>query len=201
MFNRLYLSLGKAGANAACSYWCNLGSVQQVPIAAGWNEAVWNTKSAWHFYTWPALGIEPQIFWSWVQCPIHLAMCHHEEGKMEKDTQTSDYFFYFHTMRGRCRSCRERKGRGGIEKGRDVEAKKKGKEKEWTKWEVLFCWTLHCIFRWVINYLMKQCCKIWFFKNWKITLYIWTLQTCWALPCPWVSKPRLNCMSWVIICW
>ena len=28
-----------------------------------------------HFYTWPALGIEPQTFWSWVYSSIHLAMC------------------------------------------------------------------------------------------------------------------------------
>ena len=62
---------------AACSYRSNLGSVHQVPITAGWTEAVWNTKFVRHFYTWPALGIEPQTFWSWVQCPIHLATCSH----------------------------------------------------------------------------------------------------------------------------
>ena len=32
MFNRLYLSPGKAGANAACNYWPNLGSVHQGAI-------------------------------------------------------------------------------------------------------------------------------------------------------------------------
>ena len=42
MFNRLYLWSGKVGANAACNYWSNLGSVRQVPISAGWTEAVWN---------------------------------------------------------------------------------------------------------------------------------------------------------------
>ena len=31
MFNRLYLSPGKVGANAACNYWSNLWSVHQVP--------------------------------------------------------------------------------------------------------------------------------------------------------------------------
>ena len=41
---------------------------------AGWAKAVWSTKFARHFYTWPALGIELQT-WSWVQCPIHLATC------------------------------------------------------------------------------------------------------------------------------
>ena len=30
--------------------------VHQVPIAAGWAEAVWNEKFAPHFYTWPPLG-------------------------------------------------------------------------------------------------------------------------------------------------
>ena len=25
-----------------------------VSITAGWREAVWNTKFAWHFYKWPA---------------------------------------------------------------------------------------------------------------------------------------------------
>ena len=35
-----------------------------VPCTAGWTEAVWNTKFARHFYTWPVdlLGIEPQTF-------------------------------------------------------------------------------------------------------------------------------------------
>ena len=70
---QLYLSPGKVGANAACSYWSNRGSVHHVPIMAGWTKAVWNTKFAWHFYTWSALGIKPQTFWSWVQCPIHWA--------------------------------------------------------------------------------------------------------------------------------
>ena len=75
MFNRLYLSPGKVGTNAACNYWSNLGSVHQVPITTGWTEAVWNTKFTRHFYTWPTLGIEPQTFWPWVQRPIHLATC------------------------------------------------------------------------------------------------------------------------------
>ena len=75
MFNRLYLSPGKVGANAVCNYWSNLGSVHQVPIMGGWTEAVWNMKFDWHFYTWPALGIEPQTFWSWVQRLTHWAIC------------------------------------------------------------------------------------------------------------------------------
>ena len=49
----------------------------EVPITVGWAEAVWNEKFARHFYTWPAVGIEPQTFWSWVQHPIHLATCSH----------------------------------------------------------------------------------------------------------------------------
>ena len=66
-----------SGRTTAGNYWSNLGSVHQVPIMAGWAKAVWNTKFARHFYTWPALGIEPQTFWSWVQRPIHLATCSH----------------------------------------------------------------------------------------------------------------------------
>ena len=77
MFNRLYLSPGKVGAIAACNYWSCLRSVHQVPITAGWTEAVWNKKFARHFYTWPTLGIESQTFWSWVQRPVHLATCSH----------------------------------------------------------------------------------------------------------------------------
>ena len=70
---RLYLPPWQWAPTAACNYRSNLGSVHQVPITAGWTEAVWNTKFARHFYTWPALGIEPQTFWYWVQRPIHLA--------------------------------------------------------------------------------------------------------------------------------
>ena len=69
--------LGKVGANAACNYSSNLGFVHQVPTTAGWTEAKWNTKFARYFCTWPALGIEPQTFWSWVQCPIHWAKNFH----------------------------------------------------------------------------------------------------------------------------
>ena len=43
MFNRLYLSPGKVGPNAASNYYSNLGSVHQVPITAGWTEAVYRT--------------------------------------------------------------------------------------------------------------------------------------------------------------
>ena len=43
----------------------------QVPITAEWAEALWNEKFAQYFYTWPALGIEPQTFWTWVQHLIH----------------------------------------------------------------------------------------------------------------------------------
>ena len=47
----------------------------QVPTPAGWTEAAWNEKFAWHFYTWPAVGIEPQTFWSWVKRSIHSVTC------------------------------------------------------------------------------------------------------------------------------
>ena len=69
---------------AACNYRSNLGSVHQVPITAGWTKAVWNTKFTRHFYTWPALGIEPQTIWSWVQRPIHLAPCSHDIGERKR---------------------------------------------------------------------------------------------------------------------
>ena len=45
------------------------------PLWLKWTQAVWNVKFTRHFYTWPVLGIEPQAFWHWVQCPIHLVMC------------------------------------------------------------------------------------------------------------------------------
>ena len=80
MFNRLYHSPGKVGANAACNYWSNLGSAHQVPIMTGWTQAVWNTKFTPYFCTWPALAIEPQTFWSWGQCPIRLVMFYHNLG-------------------------------------------------------------------------------------------------------------------------
>ena len=64
---------GNVGANAACNYWSNLGSVHQAPIKAGWSETVWDMKFAWHFYIWPKVGIELQTIWSWVQRPIHRA--------------------------------------------------------------------------------------------------------------------------------
>ena len=69
---------------AACNYQSILGSVHQVPITAGWTEAVWNTEFAQHFYTWPALGFELQTLWSWVQCPIHLATCSHVCGQVDR---------------------------------------------------------------------------------------------------------------------
>ena len=34
--------------------------MHQVPVTAGWTEAVWNTKFARHSYTLPTLGIEPR---------------------------------------------------------------------------------------------------------------------------------------------
>ena len=52
-------------------------SFHLVPITGGWAEAVWNEKFARHFYIWPAVGIEPQTFWSWVQHFIQLATCSH----------------------------------------------------------------------------------------------------------------------------
>ena len=68
---RLYLSPGKVGANKVY-YWSNLESVHQVHITAGWTEAVWNTNFTQHFYTWPALRIEPQTFRFWVHRLIHV---------------------------------------------------------------------------------------------------------------------------------
>ena len=50
-------------------------SFHQVAITAGWTEAVWNEKFGWHCYTWRAMWIEFQTFWSQVQCPIHFATC------------------------------------------------------------------------------------------------------------------------------
>ena len=47
----------------------------QVPITAEWEEAIWIEKFARHFYTWSAVRIEQQTFWSWVQCLIHWATC------------------------------------------------------------------------------------------------------------------------------
>ena len=40
----------------------------------GWMDqgSVEYAKFAQYFYTWAALGIEPQTFWSGVQCPMHL---------------------------------------------------------------------------------------------------------------------------------
>ena len=50
-------------------------SFHQVPITAELAEAGWAEKFAQYFYTWPALGIKLQTFWSSVQHPIHLATC------------------------------------------------------------------------------------------------------------------------------
>ena len=69
MFFRLYLSCDKVGNNVACTCWSNLGALHQLPITAAWN-----TKSARHFFAWPALGIEPKTFWLWVKYHIYLAM-------------------------------------------------------------------------------------------------------------------------------
>ena len=81
-WNSLLYSLISSGENSAhflqlMPFTCTILqlSFHQVPITAGWAEAVRNEKLAWHFYTWPAVGIEPQTFWSWVQCPIHWATC------------------------------------------------------------------------------------------------------------------------------
>ena len=51
-------------------------SFHQVPINAGWAEAEWNEKFAWHFYTWPAVRIEPQTVWSLVKHLIYWVTCH-----------------------------------------------------------------------------------------------------------------------------
>ena len=64
------------GANAACNRCYNFESVHQVPIMAG------NMKFTWHFYTWQALGIEPQTLWSWMQCSMYFTKCsqYHVKG-------------------------------------------------------------------------------------------------------------------------
>ena len=72
-------------------------SFQQVPITSGWAEAAWSEKFARHIYTWPAVGIEPQTFWSWVQNPIHLATCSHNyysvtSGAKQLELQLLYYF-------------------------------------------------------------------------------------------------------------
>ena len=82
MFNRRYLSPGKVSSSTACNYWSNLGFVHQVPITAGWTEAVWNTKFAWHFHTWSVLGIEIQS--PEPQNPVYLATCSHVYTKDNK---------------------------------------------------------------------------------------------------------------------
>ena len=49
----------------------------QLPITAGWAEAVFNEKFA-NLYTWPTVGIETQTFWSWVQhVPTHWVKCNY----------------------------------------------------------------------------------------------------------------------------
>ena len=62
VFNRLNLSPGKAGANTACKYWSNLGSVNQVPIIPGWTKAARNTKIALHMTS----------TWNWTPRPSEL---------------------------------------------------------------------------------------------------------------------------------
>ena len=64
-------------------------------IAVGWTKAVWNTKFAWHFYTWPALGIKPQTFWSWVQPPVHLAMYSHYKFELTLYISSWSAWFYW----------------------------------------------------------------------------------------------------------
>ena len=52
-----------------CSYSQSLQfnfSFHQVPIIAGWTEAARDEKFAQNFYTWPAVGIEPQTISSWI---------------------------------------------------------------------------------------------------------------------------------------
>ena len=46
-------------------------SFHQAPITAGWIEAAWSEKFTRHFYTWPAVRIAPETFWSLVQFHIH----------------------------------------------------------------------------------------------------------------------------------
>ena len=53
-----YLLWGEFSAFSAANIIQNFSDISfhQVPITAGWPEAVWNDKFAWHFYTWPAVA-------------------------------------------------------------------------------------------------------------------------------------------------
>ena len=35
------------------------------------NRGIIEEKCTCHFYSWPAVRIKPQTFWSWVSCPVH----------------------------------------------------------------------------------------------------------------------------------
>ena len=55
------------GANHYNARFC---ATQYSLLLGWWTETSWNEKLGSYFYTCPALVIEPQTFWSLVQCPI-----------------------------------------------------------------------------------------------------------------------------------
>ena len=76
-----------------CQYRCSLHLLIKPwiwalgPVTDGWTEAVWDMKFARHFCTWPALRLEPQTFWCWVNRSIHLSLCFSNDGnKLTKKT-------------------------------------------------------------------------------------------------------------------
>jgi hypothetical protein len=61
MFDGLYMYFPPArfALEAASNCRTHLGYVHQVPITAGWPEAMWIPKLAEGFHVWPVPGIEP----------------------------------------------------------------------------------------------------------------------------------------------
>ena len=58
---RSHLLWGEFSAFSAANAIYNFSNFRST-ITAGWADAAWNEKFARHFYTWPAVGIEPQPF-------------------------------------------------------------------------------------------------------------------------------------------
>ena len=64
-----------SGRTAACNYWSTLDLCISYLLWLGGPRECGIQSFARRFYTWPALGIEPQTFWYWIQHPIHLTTC------------------------------------------------------------------------------------------------------------------------------